>query len=70
MMHGTLVQASPPALSGMPMEDLFNIFNTPAYGNPSDTSINSNSGYILNARSLGANTPDPRFIQLALMYYF
>jgi TonB dependent receptor len=50
--------------------DLFNIFNTPAYGNPSDTSINSNSGYILNARSLGAYTPDARFIQLALKYYF
>ena len=50
--------------------DLFNVFNTPAYGNPADTSINSNSGYILTTRSLGAYTPDSRFVQLALKYYF
>ena len=50
--------------------DIFNLWNTPAYGDPSDTSINSVSGYILNARSLGSYTPDARFIQFALKYYF
>ena len=50
--------------------DIFNIFNTPAYGNPTDTSINTVSGYISNARSLGAYTPDARFFQLSLKYYF
>jgi hypothetical protein len=50
--------------------DIFNVLNTPAYGNPSDSSINSSSGYILDGRALGAYTPDARFIQLALKYYF
>lgn len=50
--------------------DIFNVWNTPAYGDPSDSSINSISGYILGARSLGAYTPDARFIQFALKYYF
>jgi len=50
--------------------DVFNLFNTPAYGNPADLSINANSGYILTTRSLGAYTPDSRFFQFALKYYF
>ena len=50
--------------------DIFNLWNTPAYGNPTDSSINSVSGYILDARSLGAYTPDARFVQFALKYYF
>jgi hypothetical protein len=50
--------------------DVFNVFNTPAYANPADLSINSNSGYILTTRSLGAYTPDSRFFQFALKYYF
>jgi len=50
--------------------DVFNVFNTPAYANPADVSINSNSGYILTTRSLGAYTPDSRFFQFALKYYF
>jgi hypothetical protein len=50
--------------------DAFNVFNTPAYGTPSALSVNSSSGYITNARSLGAYTPDARFFQLALKYIF
>ena len=50
--------------------DAFNIFNTPAYGNPSSASVNSSSGFINSARSLGAYTPDARFFQLALKYSF
>jgi hypothetical protein len=50
--------------------DAFNVFNTPAYGTPSSLTINSSSGFITAARSLGANTPDARFFQLALKYDF
>jgi hypothetical protein len=49
--------------------DIFNLFNTPAFGNPSG-SINSNGGVISSTRSLGQFTPNSRFIQLALKYYF
>jgi hypothetical protein len=50
--------------------DAFDLFNTAAWGNPSDVSVNSTSGYILTGRSLGAYTPDGRFLQVALKYYF
>ncbi len=49
--------------------DIFNVFNTPAFGDPSG-SINSNGGLISSTRSLGQFTPNARFIQLALKYYF
>jgi hypothetical protein len=49
--------------------DAFNLFNTPAFGNPSG-SINPNGGQITSTRNLGLFTPNPRFIQLALKYYF
>ena len=49
--------------------DAFNLFNTPAFGQPNG-SINSNGGVINSTRSLGAFTPNPRFFQLALKYYF
>ncbi|HVW77009.1 MAG TPA: TonB-dependent receptor [Alloacidobacterium sp.] len=49
--------------------DIFNLFNTPAFGNPNGSN-NSNGGLISSTRSLGAFTPNPRFIQLALKYYF
>jgi hypothetical protein len=50
--------------------DIFNVFNTPAYSNPADTGINTTSGYINTVKTLGQYTPDARFIQLALKYYF
>lgn len=49
--------------------DAFNVFNTPAFGNPNG-SINNNGGLISGTRSLGAFTPNPRFFQLALKYHF
>ena len=49
--------------------DAFNVFNTPAFGQPNG-SINSNGGVISSTRSLGAFTPNSRFLQLALKYYF
>ncbi len=50
--------------------DMFNVFNTPAFGQPSGTSNNSSGGQITSTRSLGAFTPNPRFFQLAAKYYF
>jgi hypothetical protein len=49
--------------------DAFNVFNTPAFGQP-DGGINSNGGNINSTRSLGAFTPNSRFFQLALKYYY
>lgn len=51
--------------------DVFNLFNTPAKGMPSNTSIDgSASGQITSTRTMSANSPDPRFFQLALKFYF
>ncbi len=52
--------------------DIFNLFNTPAFGQPGNGSANDNStgGQIINTRSLGQFTPNPRFFQLAAKYYF
>jgi hypothetical protein len=49
--------------------DIFNVFNTPAYGQPS-SGINSSSGQITGPRFTGNYTPDARFFQLALKYLF
>jgi hypothetical protein len=49
--------------------DIFNTYNTPVLGLPSG-SINSNGGLISSASSLGANSPNGRYIQLALKYIF
>jgi hypothetical protein len=49
--------------------DMFNAFNTPAFGQPNGSN-NSNGGLITSTRSLGNFTPNPRFFQLALKYYF
>lgn len=49
--------------------DIFNLFNTPAFGQPNGSN-NSNGGVITSTRSLGAFTPNSRFIQLALKYYY
>ena len=49
--------------------DIFNVFNTPAFGQPDGTN-NSDGGVITSTRSLGNFTPNPRFFQFALKYYF
>ncbi len=50
--------------------DIFNVLNTPAYGNPSTTNISSNGGQITGSRTFQSNTPDSRFFQFALKYTF
>ncbi|MGB8536117.1 MAG: carboxypeptidase regulatory-like domain-containing protein [Acidobacteriaceae bacterium] len=50
--------------------DIFNLLNTPAYGDPSVTSNNSNGGQITAPRFLQSNTPDARFFQFSLKYLF
>src|SRR5579884_1017576 len=50
--------------------DAFNLFNTPAWGAPSDAGIGNTGGLITGTRFLGNYSPDPRFFQLALKYYF
>lgn len=50
--------------------DVFNLLNTPAYGNPSNTGLSSKGGQISGARSFSSNTPDSRFFQFALKYAF
>jgi hypothetical protein len=49
--------------------DAFNLFNTPAFGNPGN-GINSNGGLITGTHNMGQFTPNSRFLQLALKYYF
>lgn len=52
--------------------DIFNTLNHPTWSLPpgSYEPINSNAGEITGPQSLGANSPDGRFIQLALKYVF
>jgi len=50
--------------------DVFNLLNTPAYGNPSNTGISATGGQITGARFFSSNTPDSRFFQFALKYAF
>lgn len=50
--------------------DVFNLFNTPTWGVPSNTSTSSLGGLITGNQFLGNYTPDPRFFQLAGKYYF
>jgi len=49
--------------------DIFNVLNTPAYGNP-NSGISSTGGLITGARFFQANTPDSRFFQFALKYLY
>lgn len=49
--------------------DIFNVLNTPAYGNPNQ-GISNNGGQITGARSFQSNTPDSRFFQFALKYHY
>ena len=50
--------------------DIFNVLNTPAYGNPGNTGIGNNGGLITGARTFQSNTPDSRFFQFALKYNY
>jgi hypothetical protein len=50
--------------------DVFNLFNSPALGNPNDTNIDGNGGRITGTRSLQNHAPDSRFFQLSLRYAF
>ena len=50
--------------------DVFNLLNTPGYGDPSNSGISSNGGQITGARFFQADTPDSRFFQFALNYSF
>jgi hypothetical protein len=51
--------------------DIFNLFNTPALANPSNTGIaGSNNGQITSLRSIGTYQPNSRFMQLSLRYAF
>ena len=50
--------------------DVFNVLNTPAYGNPSNSGISARGGEITGLRSFQSNTPDSRFFQFALKYNY
>jgi hypothetical protein len=50
--------------------DVFNLFNTPAYGQPNNTGIGQQGGQITGLRFFQNNTPDSRFFQFALKYNY
>jgi hypothetical protein len=50
--------------------DIFNLFNTPALANPSNSGIGSTGGQITGTRSLQRYSPDSRFFQMSLKYSF
>jgi hypothetical protein len=50
--------------------DVFNLFNTPSLGQPSDTSLNYTGGMITNSEQFQNYTPDARFFQLSAKYVF
>ena len=50
--------------------DIFNLFNTPSLGEPSDQNIDKNGGQITGTRNLQHFAPDSRFFQLSLKYTF
>lgn len=50
--------------------DVFNLLNTPAYGNPSTANDSTNGGLITAPQSLQNLTPDARFFQLSAKYIF
>ena len=50
--------------------DVFNLFNTPALANPSNTGIGTTGGQITGTRSLQRYSPDSRFFQMSLKYAF
>ena len=50
--------------------DVFNLFNTPSWGEPSTSNNSSSGGQITGTRSLQQDSPDARFFQLSLKYAF
>jgi Carboxypeptidase regulatory-like domain len=50
--------------------DVFNVLNTPDYGNPSITNNSSTGGEITSERTIQNYTPDARFFQFSLKYVF
>ncbi|HEY1986760.1 MAG TPA: carboxypeptidase-like regulatory domain-containing protein [Terracidiphilus sp.] len=50
--------------------DVFNLLNTPAYGESSNTGVGAQGGQISGLRFFQNNTPDSRFFQFALKYNF
>jgi hypothetical protein len=50
--------------------DVFNLLNTPGYGDPSNAGISTNGGQITGLRNFQSNTPDSRFFQFALKYTY
>ena len=50
--------------------DIFNLFNTPSLGNPSNTGIGTNGGQITSTRGIQKYAPDSRFFQLSLRYNY
>jgi len=50
--------------------DVFNLLNTPGYGDPSNSGISTNGGEITGARTFQSNTPDSRFFQFSAKYNF
>ncbi|HWB99601.1 MAG TPA: TonB-dependent receptor, partial [Bryobacteraceae bacterium] len=50
--------------------DIFNVLNTPTYGNPSNVSDNSTGGLISGPQTFQNFTPDARFIQLSGKFVF
>ncbi len=50
--------------------DVFNLLNTPALANPSNTGLTSTGGEITGSRSLQNHSPDARFFQMSLKYTF
>lgn len=50
--------------------DIFNVLNTPAYGDPGNRGISSSGGQITGARTFQSNTPDSRFFQFSFKYSY
>jgi hypothetical protein len=50
--------------------DVFNLLNTPGYGDPGNSGISTNGGQITGLRTFQSNTPDSRFFQFSLKYLF
>ncbi len=50
--------------------DVFNLFNTPSWGLPSNQTTGVQGGLITGPAFFGNYTPDARFFQLAAKYYF
>lgn len=50
--------------------DIFNVLNTPSYGDPGVTNLNPNGGEIFGPQFFQSFTPDARFFQLSAKYVF